>query len=267
MSADLSNEKKLGVYFLDTTGKTEVLKIGYDEILNRLFAEGMVPPSWAKQEKPLKAWRSLSVIPLPRAGWASEMGRPVLCSDEVVIVPLWVNCIQIDCDPNNLPVYLILRRAGKQYALYRPEKARYDEEYGWMSPDLVVPLGDKVISIDLEEGSYKILGEAKTYPLPLLSSLREGQSARFGGYVMEIREGAVVIHLRYLNPNKPYDPKTRSALDTRLAGVISAVLFPDRLLLKQTLLWPSETAPILPGWPREYDSRAVYYEIETIGKE
>lgn len=261
VTADLAQEKKLGIYFLDATGKSDSLKIDYRAIQDRLFAEGRVPASWARLEKNLRAFGGISILPLPRAGWASEMGRPVLCSDEVAVVPLQVNCIWEGCTPSDLPVYLILHRASRKYELYRPKEAQYDEKFGWMSPDLVVPFEDKVFRIDLEEGTYRIVGEEKTYPLPLLSSLRKGQSARFGGYVMEIREGTVVIHLRYFEPNKPYDPKTGSALGSRLAGVIGAVILPDRLLLKQTLLWPGEAAPILRGWPREYNSRELYYEV------
>lgn len=263
VAAELAGEKQIGVYFLDASGRVEARKIGKDEILNRLFADGLAPRSWAARERDLKAWRSLSVLHPPDY-YGRNRGRPLLCSNALAVVPLRVFCINAACKPSNLPVYLILRRGGGAYRLYTPDKARFDEENGWMGPDFVIPFADKVFSLDLEEATYRLLDEGRTYPLPLRSSLRAGQSTRFGGYVMEpssADEGAAAIHLRYLDPGKPYDPKTRRPLDRRLAGTIGAVVLPDRLLLKQVFHWPGEGEPIQPGWPREYRSSELYYEI------
>ncbi|NOX20590.1 MAG: hypothetical protein GXO99_04935 [Nitrospirae bacterium] len=233
---DLGKENKLAFNFLDEYGGKSTFFIGLEDLLKRAFEKKIVPITWWKEQAYIMKWKVASVLP--------DSLRPMLCSENTLVVPVSFHCIYIKCSPSVLPGYLIVYKDGN-YDLYISDKNTI-QGHSWRGSEVVVPVGEKAIVLDLENTTYRILGQQKQYQLPLLVRLPERLSRKYYFQQNILRpESDTTMVLQQL-----------SGSETNVYGLLEGI-FSYRIVLKQTLIFISNSQQ-----NSVVEEVPIYYAIE-----
>ena len=234
---DAPRTGSLVFHFIYSSGKRTSQTLKTEDIIRRAFEERLVPATWWKEETYIMRWKNASVLPEPAI--------PMQCTPETLLVPLQFHCVYVKCSPSVVPGYLILEENGS-YRLYISNNARF-EGYGWRGSEVLIPVKNTVVVLDLKNTTYRLYESKQLYRLPLIMRLPDRLSREF-----------------YFQGNtlKPISDSTTlsqniSEGDRSLYGMVE-VTFSGHIALKQSLFFVDKTAGMA-----TLKEVPLYYEIQT----
>lgn len=145
-------------HILSTKKPPKVIKISEKHIIKKIFNEKLQP--WPYNYKALKNY-SLALLPF--------VNSPIMCSDQVVSQEIILNCLWIKCKPNTKAYHLAVNKDGSFKVLLSKNKTK--DGYTWEGEEILIPLQNKLILINLNDGLYTDLKTGKKYPLPFKNNL------------------------------------------------------------------------------------------------
>ncbi len=164
-------------HILDERGKKKEISIPEKKAIERIFTKGLNP--WGLQEEELK--RYIALRPFENV--------PLQCSSGLITQEVYLHCFWIKCKPSQVPFHMVVNSDGSFEILKSRNPS--PEDLHWKGTEIILPLEDKRwIALDLSDGSYRLSGSKRSYPMPFGEFLVRDASRQY--YIQRESFGYVV---------------------------------------------------------------------------